>query len=178
MLRGRKICYIVIVAAVASMIISGCVSKPPEITPTVSPTISPVVTPTPTPIPKGVSVEVLKAPDTAAAGQSFEVVWRVNSPSQKQIPHTAVHYGSESKSEPLTLTSYPALTKVQNGTIPANFSAMIVINSTGTTYFRAHAIVDGVSFWSEEKTITISSSLNATPAATLVQTTTPGGYRY
>lgn len=180
MLRGRKISYIVIVSAVALMIISGCVSTPPETTPTPTP----VVTPTPTPVPTtGTSVEVLKAPDTAEAGKSFEISWRVNSPVVKNISHTAVHYGPESKSEPLTLVSYPNLTTPQGGNIPADFSANITISKAGVIYYRAHVIIDGGNYWAPEMTITItapsnvSMAVNATPTVTAT-TSTGRGYGY
>ena len=179
MIRG-KIAYIAFIAIVSSLILSGCVSQEPTGTPapTVVPTTIPTVIPTATPVPTqepGTNVEVLNAPATAVAGKSFDVVWRVNSPSVKTIPHTAVHYGPVSKSEPLTLTSYPTLTQVQNGTIPANFTAKIIINTTGTIFFRAHAIVDGVQYWSSERTISVSGSptVTMTGRSTVTMTATP-----
>lgn len=183
MIRGKTTCYyIAIVAIVSSLIISGCVSQEPTGTPapTMVPTTMPTAIPTATPVPTqqpGISVEVLNAPATAVAGKSFDVVWRVNSPSAKTIPHTAIHYGPQSQAEPLSLTSYPSLTSVQTGTIPANFSIGIIINTTGITYFRAHAIVDGVNYWSPERTITISGSSTATMTAT-PRATSSGGYNY
>lgn len=147
MIRG--IMYV----AIVSLLISGCVTPTPGVTPT----------PTPTEMPSGLSVEVLASPSSAEAGKSFEVSWRVNSPVEKSITHTAVHYGQEAKSEPLTLQSYPSLTAPQGGKIPASFSASITINATGVTYFRAHAIIDGMHYWSGEKMITISAP--AVPAA-------------
>jgi len=181
MIKGRIMYYIVAVAITSSLIISGCVSAPPKITP--SPTETPMPTPTPTPAQVvGVSVEILKAPATAEASKSFEISWRVNSPEQKTIPHTAVHYGPDSKSEPLTLTSYPTLTLVQNGTIPADFSTNITIGKTGIIYFRAHAIIDGTNYWSDEKMITVTVPMNVSATAvvtpTATATTSGGGYNY
>jgi hypothetical protein len=178
MIRGRITYFVAFAAIVSSLIISGCVSAPPPATPTPTATpipTTPMPTPTPTPTP-GYSVEVLSAPATAAAGQSFMVSWRVNSPGQKTINHTAVHYGPDSKSEPLTLTSYPMLTTVQKGTIPADFSANITISKTGTIYFRAHAIIDGTNYWSDEKTITLTVSTNISIKATPTATATTSGY--
>jgi hypothetical protein len=178
MIWGRTIYVLALIAIVPSLIISGCVTAPPKVTPTPTGTPMPTLTPTSTP---GYSVEVLSAPAAAAAGKSFEVSWRVNSPVQKNIPHTAIHYGPDSKSEPLTLTSYPSLTPVQNGTIPADFKANITISKTGIIYFRAHAIIDGVNYWSEEKMITITTPANV--STTVAQTptamaTTSAGYGY
>ena len=177
MIRGRIIHVVALIAIVSSLIISGCVTAPPEATPT--PTAAPAGTPMPTPTPTpGYSVEVLNAPSTAAASQGFVVSWRVNSPVQKNIQHTAVHYGSESKSEPLTLASYPSLTTAQSGAIPADFSANITIGKTGIIYFRAHAIIDGTSYWSDEKTITVTvpTNVSTTAVQTPTATATTSGY--
>lgn len=134
--------------------------------------------PTPATTPE-TSVVVLTAPTAAVAGQSFVVSWRVNSPVQVNISHTAVHYGPDSKSEPLTLQSYPSLTTPQGGIIPADFSANITIGKTGIIYFRAHAIINGTNYWGDEQMITITAPMNVsikvTPTATA---TTSGGYGY
>lgn len=174
--RGRIIHVLALIAIVSSLVISGCVTAPPEAAPT--PTATPVTT---TPAPTGTGVEILKAPATAEAGKSFEVSWRVNSPVQKNIPHTAAHYGKESKSEPLTLKSYPSLTTPISGMIPAEFSTNMLINATGITYFRAHAIIDGKHYWSSEMMVTITTPSNVTAQVTPTVTptaraTTPGGY--
>jgi hypothetical protein len=184
MIRGGITYYVAFAAIVSSLVISGCMSTPPQATPVPTETpATPVPTasmPTPTPTP-GYSVEVLSAPATAAAGQSFMVSWRVNSPVQKNINHTAVHYGPDSKSVNLTLSSYPSLTTVQKGTIPADFSANITIGKTGIFYFRAHAIIDGTNYWSDEKTINITIpstvSIQVTPTATATSSGY-GGYGY
>ncbi|MCZ7398072.1 MAG: hypothetical protein O8C62_00060 [Candidatus Methanoperedens sp.] len=178
MIMGKIVFWIAAIAIVFSLI-SGCVSAP-QGTPT--PVVTPVMTPIPTtaPTPEA-SVEVLNAPATAVAGQGFVVSWRVNNPIQVTIPHTAVHYGPDSKSEPLTLKSYPSLTPVQNGTIPADFSANITIGKTGIIYFRAHAIIGGANYWSDERMITITAPLNATSIpsiATSTATATTSGYGY
>ncbi len=145
--------YLIVAFMVLSLVFSGCVSTPP---PQATPTQT--ATPAPTPVPtESPSVEVLNAPATAVAGQSFEVTWRVNSPVQKNITHTAVHYGPEPKVEPLTLQSYPNLTTPQGGLIPATFKGNITINTPGVIYFRAHAIIDTVNYWTPEMTVTVSA---------------------
>ncbi|VVB92964.1 Uncharacterised protein [uncultured archaeon] len=178
MIRGKIIFWIAAIAIVSSLI-SGCVSTPPAtpvvtpvMTPTPTATLTPMTTPAPTP---ATSVVVLTAPTTAIASQSFMVSWRVN-PTQVTIPYTAVYYGPDSKSEPLSLTSYPGKTDVLNGTTPADFSANITIGKTGIFYFRAYAMIDGTNYWSDERTINITAptivSIKITPAATA---TTSGG---
>ncbi len=164
MFKGR-IVYYAVISVVLALVVSGCVSTPPPAgTPTATPvSTTPAVT---TPAP-GTNVEVLNAPANATVGKSFSISWRVNSPLEKNITHTAVHYGPESKSEPLTLQSYPSLTTPQGGKIPADFSANITTNIPGVIYFRAHAIIDAVNYWSGEKTITVTgtstTALTATP---------------
>jgi hypothetical protein len=181
MIRGKIIIWIAAIAIVSSLI-SGCVSAPKG-TPT--PIVTPVMTPTPTPTTAtptpGASVEVLNAPATAVAGQGFVVSWRVNNPIQVNIQHTAIHYGPVSKSEPLTLASYPSLTTPISGMIPAEFNATIVINKAGVVYYRAHAIIGGANYWSDERMITITAPLNATSIpsiATSTATATTSGYGY
>ncbi len=187
MIRGRV--SLALIAMVSSLIISGCMSTPPQATPT--PTAMPTATPVPTtsmptpvptiPTPPAVYfVEIVNAPATAAAGQSFTVSWRVNSPVQETINNTAVYYGPDSKSENLTLSSYPSRTTPQSGTIPSNFSANITIGKTGIFYFRAHAIIDGTNYWSDEKTVNITIpkiTSVITPTAT-VTSYGYGGYGY
>ncbi len=186
MIRGKIIFWIAAIAIVSSLL-SGCVSAPqgpstPVVTPvmTTTPTTiaTPVTTPAPTPVPSGV---VLTVPTTAVASQSFMVSWRVNNPTQVTIPYTAVYYGPDSKSEPLTLTSYPGKTDVLNGTIPADFSANITIGKTGIFYFRAYASIGGTNYWSAERTINITTpttvSIKITPTATAT-TSGYGGYGY
>jgi len=173
MIRSKIVIWIAAIAIVSSLI-SGCVSPPtgtptPVVTPVTTPTPTVATTPAPTP---ATSVVVLTAPTTAVAGQGFVVTWRVNSPTQVTIPHTAVHYGPDPKSEPLTLKSYPALTPVQNGTIPADFSANITIGKTGVIYYRAHAIIGGTNYWSDEKTITVTAPTNVSSMVTQTSTAT------
>jgi len=158
MLREKRAFILIVI--VSLLVISGCLNQRPtgDQQPTGSPVppAIPTATAVPTPAP-GTNVEILNVPATAAPGKAFAAVWRVNSPDERNIQHTAVHYGPQPESEPLTLTSYPNLTPVQSGTIPANFTTFIIINSTGNMYFRAHAIIEGVNYWSSEKIIVVSS---------------------
>lgn len=102
-----------------------------------------------------ISVEVLEAPESAEVGQSFPVRWQVNSPVETEIPHTAIHYGPEPVSGEPTLESYPFLTIPKNGTIPAEFEDTLLLEEAGTVYFRAHAIIDEINYWSDEQSIEV-----------------------
>ncbi len=182
MLRG-KLCFVVaLIAIVSSLIISGCTSAPPPQatpTPTATQTPVPTATPTPTPTPTPYGVDVISAPATAAAGQSFTVSWKVNSPVRETINNTAVYYGPDSRSEPLTLSSYPSSTAPQNGKIPNTFSANITIGKTGVFYFRALAVIDGTNYWSAEKVINITIPKITSVTPTVTVTSYPyGGYGY
>ena len=103
------------------------------------------------------SVVVVDIPTTVETGSPFTISWKVNSNSEYQINHTAIHYGPDSESEPLTLISYPNVTYDYSGVmIPATFSANITINTPGVTYFRAYATINDVNYWSEEKRIVVN----------------------
>lgn len=153
MIRGKITMFFIVVSF---LIMSGCLDQQPAGTP--APTQTSTATAAPTPAQQsGTGVEILNAPDTAIPGKSFDVIWRVDSPAEKAIQHTAIHYGPQSRAEPVTLASYPNLTSVQNGTIPANFSTTMIINTAGITYIRAHAIIESVDYWSPEKIIKVSA---------------------
>jgi serine/threonine protein kinase len=115
-------------------------------------------------LPRPPSLVVVDAPATAETGSPIKITWRVNSNAEYQTNHTAIHYGPESKSEPLSLTIYPNISNIYTGLIPATFSTNITINTPGVIYFRAHVIINNVNYWSDEKSIVVSEPpLPATP---------------
>ena len=81
---------------------------------------------------------------------------------EHRAEHTAVYYGSESKSEPLGITSYPEISDVKSGLIPVTFSSNITINEPGVIYLRAHVMINNVNYWSEEKIIVVSMPVTPT----------------
>lgn len=110
------------------------------------------------------SVAIVSAPPSVPLGEDFEVVWRVDSPVQKEIAHTAVHYGANSIPGVLGTEAGPAasgyqfVSLIQKGTIPGTFTSSIGTRSPGTLYFRAHAIIDGNNYWSPERSILVTSA--------------------
>jgi predicted nucleic acid-binding Zn ribbon protein len=167
---NRKMLIIYTVVAIIGVLLIVYVlisisSSTPKSTPTETPApVTPVST-------LNASVEVLKSPSAVVAGRPFEISWRVNSPIETSINHTAIHYGPESKYPPLNLESYLYISEILSGSVPNDFSTKITINnvgdySDGVIYFRAHVIIEGISYWSEEKTIAIQS----TPAASTTPT--------
>lgn len=175
-LSKRKMILYIIVVLVGLLSIAayiGLISI--EFTPTTTPAI-PAATPIPT---LSASVEVLKMPSTVVAGRPFEIAWKVNSPIETTINHTAVHYGPEPRYPPLDLKSYLYISDILTGSIPSDFSTKITIKNvgdynTGVLYFRAHAIIDGVSYWSEEKTIVVQSTSSTFSPPTISVISYPG----
>ncbi len=101
---------------------------------------------------------------TTETGKPFVVEWNItNEPTI--IEHTAVHYGNAhtpliegtlhiSPSE----TVYTKLTKVQSGNVPNEFRDAITSTQSGLLYGRAHAVIDGVNYWSDEFVVTVKGN--------------------
>ncbi|MFA5861617.1 MAG: hypothetical protein WDA16_07975 [Candidatus Thermoplasmatota archaeon] len=117
-------------------------------------------------LPDAANVILASLPASFAPGTPFEVKWRVNLPANatgKTTPHSAVHFGPGSAAtktpNELTPKTYPYATPFLNGTVPATFaSIMTVPEGEETTFLRAHVILDGVHFWSDESRLTIARS--------------------
>ncbi len=114
-----------------------------------------------TPAPSEIEPKILitsAAPAIAGANQAVSISWKIESESTT-TPHTAVHYGTSSVPNPTGPSDYPlASSFICTATpcsIPRAFHAQIAIANEGTYHYRAHAIIDGKNFWSEEKTIEI-----------------------
>lgn len=103
------------------------------------------------------SVEFVSWPSWFITESDFDIEWKVNSVAQKEIMHTAIHYGYTSVASPASPSDYPNGTAVLNGTIPARFTAKVKLTQPGKVYMRAHAIIDGRHYWSEEKEIDVRS---------------------
>ena len=97
-------------------------------------------------------------PESVKVRETFVINWQVNNPEPITIPHTAIHYGPESKTD----ISYPNLTpefNQGNFSIPNVFTVAITASETpGKLYFRAHAVIEGVDVWVEEQVIDIQSA--------------------
>ena len=111
-----------------------------------------------------VKVYLVDLPATVNANSKFVVKWRVDSNQQKDITHTAVHYGSASVGGALSAdvspanSGYPSFTPEYasgNFKIPNEFSTAMVLESKGIIFARAHVIVDGKNYWSDEKSIQV-----------------------
>lgn len=103
-----------------------------------------------TPQERHVSVSLIRVPEgTVEEGEKFTMVWYVDSEPVSETGGTEAHYGIGPVSEPPALDSYPLSTPSHTGTVPGTFSADMVAGETNI-YVRAHALVDGEDYWSEE----------------------------
>lgn len=109
-----------------------------------------------------VSIELVDYPLSVAVGQDIKVSWNVS--GGDKATHSAVHYGFESKPGTFTLdvgpagAGYPSLTtEFASGefALPKDFEAVFKADKAGKLYFRAHAIIGGMNYWTEEKSIEV-----------------------
>ena len=102
--------------------------------------------------------------------QSLQVTWNIKSPVMK-ILHTAVHY--DYTSHPGTLgkdvtpeqAGYPMLTTefaAGNFTVPRTFQAQILPDKEGTLHLRAHTLINGGNYWTEERKAEIKPQARGT----------------
>jgi len=88
-----------------------------------------------------------------SVGEHFTVTWNVTGGIPGVISHSAIHLG-------MSMTDIVSL--VVTGDTPQTFTATVPApNQTGTFSIRAHAIVDGVSFFSDLKTISVEQPSNS-----------------
>jgi len=113
--------------------------------------------PTETPI----KITVTDAPSDAIVDESFSITWEIES-GAKTIPHTATHYdysshaGSFGTDVAPGASGYTELTPdFAQGSfdIPNTFTVSIIPSENGALYYRAHAIVDGMQYWTDERII-------------------------
>ena len=110
------------------------------------------------PKPEAGVIMITAFPESVKVKESFVITWQVNNPEPITIPHTAIHYGPESKTD----ISYPNLTpefSQGNFSIPNVFTVVITAPETpGKLYFRAHAVIEDEDVWVEEQIIDIRSA--------------------
>jgi hypothetical protein len=148
MLRGKKIHIGTFASIVLLLIISGCVSTPPEKT---------TSTPTSTPIPVSLlipTINVTSYPANVIGGSNFTIQFEVSGgTNQGNISHASVHWGFKNGGAIIEYGSG----KIYTGTVPQQFSGELIAPASGIIYFWAHAIIDGVNIFSNENEIKIIS---------------------
>lgn len=112
--------------------------------------------------PVNFTVTLLSYPSNASPGQKIKLSWKVEG-QPRIITHTSIHYGNISVPHDLGIHDDPRFThydttppiKTPTFDIPDSFSDTITVPSSGTIYFRAHAVIAGENKWSEEGRIKI-----------------------
>lgn len=99
------------------------------------------------------NVSIISYPTNVKGDTNFTVSWLVSG-EEGNITHTAVHWGLSKGG--LDVQDYGNFGKVYTGKIPQEFSTELISPTSGTIYFRAHAIVNGTDVYSSEYTIKIN----------------------
>jgi len=163
MIQG-KITFILIII-LSLLIISGCVSQEPTGTPTAIPTATPTVTPieTATVIPTQqpgtrtvsapATITITSIPARPVENSNYTIKWQVSGGTAGDISKTELLW--DFKKGNATVTDYSQSTPSMTGKAPMEFSQTLKAGPSSTIYFRAHAIVDGIEIFSDEKQMTI-----------------------
>jgi len=110
-----------------------------------------------------ISIKSAPTVQKLADGKSARVLWEISGP-EKTISHTAIYYdfvshsGKLDKNATAYLAGYPSYTiqyASKEEDIPKTFDADLPIKQIGTIYYRAHAIIEGKHYWTDEKSINI-----------------------
>ncbi|RME79411.1 MAG: hypothetical protein D6769_02540, partial [Methanobacteriota archaeon] len=101
-----------------------------------------------------VSVNILDIPQVVDAEQNFSIAYAVN--ANKEVPAKInLVYGKNSIPFPQSESDYEFSTQAESLTAPTNMLTQLALNSSGTYFFRAHAVVNGVDYWSEEHSVNV-----------------------
>lgn len=159
MIRGKITCILILILSL--LIISGCVSQKPTGTPTAIPTATPIPTPTviPTQQPGTTTasapaiITITSIPGRPVENSNYTIKWQVSGGTAGDISKTELLW--DFKKGNATITDYSYNTPPVTGKTPMEFNQTLKAGPSSTIYFRAHAIVDGVEIFSDEKQMTI-----------------------
>ncbi len=89
-------------------------------------------------------------------GDSLNLRWKVNSNIPYNTESTSVRFGFEKiEDSDLTESSYPSSSASYVSEIPKTFEATIYPKQSGPMRVRANAKVNGIDYWTEEKTVNV-----------------------
>ncbi|NJD52395.1 MAG: hypothetical protein FIB07_05950 [Candidatus Methanoperedens sp.] len=163
MIRGRTTFVFIVILSL--LIISGCMSQEPTGTPAAMPTATPIETVTPvetatvipTQQPVTVSapatITITSIPGRPVENSSYTIKWQVSGGTAGDITKTELLW--DSKKGNATVNDYSQSTLSMTGKTPMEFNQTLKAGPSSTIYFRAHAIVDGIEIFSDEKQMTI-----------------------
>lgn len=112
----------------------------------------------------GTSVVIVDPPARATAGTPVGIRWSVQAPVGSTATHTAIHWGSASRLGTFgtdvipQASGYPNLLPDYasgNFPLPRAFSGALTFAPPGTYFYRAHAMIGGLHYWSPEYNITV-----------------------
>ena len=145
--------YRFLVITIIVLFVSGCVQPdvsnqiPPE-----QPQPPVVLPPMPSSSP---TIDIISYDSLVDVGSTTLITWRIKSETQKNIDHTAIHYGFQPVPNVALPSDYSLVSSIINGTIPGTFSVNIEFDTPGTYFFRAHAVIDETNVWSGEQSISV-----------------------
>lgn len=112
----------------------------------------------------GTSVVVVIPAASALAGVPMPIAWEIRAPVGSTATHTAIHWGVTSNPGALGTDIAPATSGYPNllpdyaegsYALPRNFTGAVTFPSAGISYYRGHAIIGGLHYWSPEYTIRV-----------------------
>lgn len=116
-----------------------------------------------------IGVKVLSAPISVEEGEKFKISWRVLGKEGTVISHTAIHYDNVSHPGSLGFDIMPPQAGYRELTLesalgefilPSTFSSEIKAG-TEKIYYRAHAVINGENYWTQEYAIDVVKAANA-----------------
>lgn len=115
------------------------------------------------------TISIIDSPESAKEGHNVRIVWGIRSDVPKSATHTAVHYDLLSHAGDFGtkiapgISGYPFMTQEYiQGAYPVpgkyytDFRAPFGVKSI---YFRAHSIIDGMNYWTDEQMIRIDKEV-------------------
>lgn len=109
------------------------------------------------------TVTILNYTTSANTSEPINITYEVSMDSDLNstdlaVEHTDVHYGNESVDQPSNTTAYGNQTDEETGPIGV-FNATFMVETNGTLYVRAHAVLNGSDYWSDEVVIQVNAGV-------------------
>jgi len=101
------------------------------------------------------AIKVIFYPSAPNGDTNITIRWEVSGGTPGDITSTAIYWGTRSGNA--SISAYPKVSMIQSGKTTQAFNATIKTPTSGSLYFRAHAIVDGKEIFSPENQIIIAA---------------------
>lgn len=111
------------------------------------------------------TVTILNYTSSANTSEPINVTYEVSldadlNSTDLAVEHTDVHWGNESIEQPSNTTAYGNQSDEDTGPIGV-FNTTFTVMTNGTIYARAHAVLNGSDYWSDEVVIQVSAGIPA-----------------